>query len=231
MLFKLISILRVQLIFFSVPIILVTCSAMFVIGSESVYNYGFEKYDIPDTTGITMEQLKIAGSQLRDYFDNDEELIRISILKHGTMVPNLFNNREILHMKDVKALVKLVYRIQSMSVGIVIMCVIVGFFNNESRHISRSIIWMGRGGMLTISLTGMIGLLSLLGFDRLFLYFHLVSFSNDLWILDPSRDYLIAMFPQGFFFDATMLIAGLVVIQGLILAMLPRVLRLFWKIR
>ena len=84
--------------------------------------------------------------------------------------------------------------------------------------------------MLTISLTGMIGLFSLLGFDRLFLYFHLVSFSNDLWILDPSRDYLIAMFPQGFFFDATMLIAGLVVIQGLILAMLPRVLRLFWKI-
>ena len=48
MLFKLISILRVQLIFFSVPIILVTCSAMFVIGSEFVYNYGFEKYDIPD---------------------------------------------------------------------------------------------------------------------------------------------------------------------------------------
>ena len=230
MLFKLISILRVQLIFFSVPIILVTCSAMFVIGSEFVYNYGFEKYDIPDTTGIAMEQLKIAGSQIRDYFDNDEELIRISILKHGTMVPNLFNNREILHMKDVKALVKLVYRLQIMSVGIVIMCVIVGFFNNESRHISRSIIWMGRGGMLTISLTGMIGLLSLLGFDRLFLYFHLVSFSNDLWILDPSRDYLIAMFPQGFFFDATMLIAGLVVIQGLILAMLPRVLRLFWKI-
>ena len=83
---------------------------------------------------------------------------------------------------------------------------------------------------MAILLTALVGVLSLVGFDRLFLYFHLISFSNDLWILDPSRDYLIAMFPQGFFFDATMLIAGLVVVQGLMLTMLPRVLRLFWKI-
>ena len=40
-----------------------------------------------------------------------------------------------------------------------------------------------------------------------FRYFHLISFTNDLWILDPRRDYLIMMFPQGFFFDSTMFIA------------------------
>jgi|TARA_B100001964_G_C13907115_1_gene454192 integral membrane protein (TIGR01906 family) len=210
--------------------ILVSCSVLFVIGSQSVYNYGFEKYDIANSTGINAEQLKIAGGQIRDYFSNDEQFIKITIRKHGTMVPNLFNNREILHMKDVKALVKLVQRTQIISVLTVIMCIIAGFFIGESRHLSRSIIWLGRGGILAILLTGLVGVLSLGGFDRLFLYFHLVSFSNDLWILDPSRDYLIAMFPQGFFFDATMLIGGIIMAQGLLLALLPRILRLFWKI-
>ena len=42
---------------------------------------------------------------------------------------------------------------------------------------------------------------SLFNFDRLFLQFHLLSFSNDLWLLDPSRDYLIMLFPQGFWYD------------------------------
>ena len=73
MLFNLISILRVYLIFFCVPVLLVSCNARFVIGSQSVYAYGFEKYDIPKSTGITMDQLNLAGQQIRDYFINDEE--------------------------------------------------------------------------------------------------------------------------------------------------------------
>jgi uncharacterized membrane protein len=28
--------------------------------------------------------------------------------------------------------------------------------------------------------------------------------TNDLWQLDPRRDYLVIIFPQGFWFDATM---------------------------
>jgi len=230
MLFNLISILRVYLIFFCVPVLLVSCNARFVIGSQSVYAYGFEKYDIPKSTGITMDQLNLAGQQIRDYFINDEEFITVTVQKQETMVRNLFNNREILHMKDVKDLVKLVQMIMVVSGVLVVMCIMVGFLNREPRHISRSVIWLGRGGILTILLTALVGILSLGGFDRLFVYFHLISFNNDLWILDPSRDYLIAMFPQGFFFDATMLIVGLIVAQGLFLVMFPRLLRLFWKI-
>ncbi|MDD2471668.1 MAG: DUF1461 domain-containing protein, partial [Dehalococcoidales bacterium] len=37
----------------------------------------------------------------------------------------------------------------------------------------------------------------------------LISFSNDLWLLDPAKDYLIMMFPQGFWADAALLVAAL----------------------
>ena len=80
------------------------------------------------------------------------------------------------------------------------------------------------GGGVTLGLVALVGLGSLVGFDRLFLAFHLISFSNDLWQLDPRRDYLIAMFPQGFFFDATMLIALAVILEAVALVVVPRYL-------
>ena len=77
--------------------------------------------------------------------------------------------------------------------------------------------YAGYGSGLTLGIVLLAGIGSLAGFDRLFLAFHLVSFANDLWQLDPRRDYLIAMFPQAFFFDATMLIAVAASVQAALL--------------
>jgi integral membrane protein (TIGR01906 family) len=52
---------------------------------------------------------------------------------------------------------------------------------------------------------------ALIDFDGLFLLFHYISFSNNLWILDPSKDYLIMMFPEGFFNDAAILIVSTII--------------------
>jgi len=75
------------------------------------------------------------------------------------------------------------------------------------------------GGMLTLALVVFVGLLSLIGFDKLFLAFHIISFDNNLWQLDPRRDMLLIMFPEGFFFDATMWIVGATVVQAGILCL------------
>jgi len=45
----------------------------------------------------------------------------------------------------------------------------------------------------------------------------MVSFSNDLWILDPSKDYLIMMFPQEFFNDAALFMIATIIIVSLII--------------
>ena len=49
------------------------------------------------------------------------------------------------------------------------------------------------------------------GFDTLFLKLHQLAFANDLWQLDPRRDYLVIIFPQGFWLDATMRVVALTV--------------------
>ncbi len=53
------------------------------------------------------------------------------------------------------------------------------------------------GNSITLTLMLALGLGTLLGFDQLFWQFHLISFANELWQLDPTRDYLILLFPTG----------------------------------
>ena len=59
----------------------------------------------------------------------------------------------------------------------------------------------------------------LVGFDDLFEQFHLLSFSNDFWLLDPRTDHLIQMFPSGFWFDVTFAVGAVTLLEGAVVAL------------
>ncbi len=218
------KILVVFLFIALVPVFLAAVNVRWVINFPPLYSYGFDQYDIPRRTGIESSELISAGKQIREYFNNDAELLELSVVLRGVRVQNLYNEREVLHMRDVKALVQGVYRVSELS-GLYLFIVTALGFGLWGRlfvpSFGRLLIW---GGGVTLALVGLVGLSAMAGFDRLFLAFHLISFSNDLWQLDPRRDYLIAMFPQGFFFDATMLIALAVIFQAVALIAIPATL-------
>jgi integral membrane protein (TIGR01906 family) len=200
-----------------VPVFLITTNVRWVINFPPLYSYGFDTYRIPDYTGIERDQLLLAGKQIRDYFNDDEEWLAIRVRVSGVEVANLFNEREVVHMRDVKDLVRGVYMVQMLT-GLYLLAVIAGGFYLWRHRFWRMLSKLaGYGGGFTLALVVLVGLASLVGFDRLFLAFHLISFSNDFWQLDPRRDYLIAMFPEGFFFDATMLIAFATILEAAIL--------------
>ena len=202
-----------------VPVFLVSTNVRIVINAPALYSYGFDRYDIPASTGIERDELLSAAAQIRAYFKNDEDLLDVRVFQRGIR-RSIYNEREVLHMKDVKGLVNGVYRVQLASGGFLIAVALAGFAVYGRRFSADLAGLASLGGFATLALAALVGLGSLVGFDRLFLAFHLVSFSNDLWQLDPSTDMLIAMFPQGFFFDATMAIAALSVVQALLLALI-----------
>ena len=57
---------------------------------------------------------------------------------------------------------------------------------------------------------------SLINFGWVFTLFHQLSFANDLWQLDPFRHWLLLLFPQRFFFEATLILAALAILQYVI---------------
>ena len=206
-----------------VPLLLIASAVRFIINLPALYSYGFDRYEIAAYTGIEHDDLISAGAQIRDYFNNDETDLIIRTFVGGVLTESLYNEREIIHMRDVKGLVQGVYLVQTLAALYIAAFIAVGFAMRRGRFPPTLARCVSGGGMLTLALVGIVSLGALVGFDRLFLLFHLISFSNDFWQLDPRRDYLIAMFPQGFFFDATMLIAACVIISAALCAAIPRI--------
>ena len=83
-------------------------------------------------------------------------------------------------------------------------------------------------GLFSIFLVvGILGIF-LVFFDYFFILFHKISFSNDLWILNPKTDYLIMMFPENFFRDATYAIGIISILEFLFFYL---IIRYFFRIR
>ena len=200
----------------AIPLFLVTESVGWAVNDLRLYRYGFDRYDISTATGISEEGLMESARQIRSYFNSSEEPLELRVPVRG-VERELFNAREVAHMQDVKGLVRGVYLAAVVS-GLFVLGVAgagVALCRRPfSATLARLVLW---GSGLTIGFVLVVGLLSLLGFDQLFLKFHQLSFSNNLWQLNPYQDYLIIMFPQGFWFDATMFVGLSAVGQALVL--------------
>jgi len=197
-----------QIIFIAcLPLLFLTLSITTAFNAPGMYNHSFNKFDIAQVTGISNAELESAGRQLIDYFNSNQELADVTVIKNAEPF-SLFNEREILHLKDVKALVNLNYAVMTFSAIYILgyLAIFLALAFSEWRKVLYQVI---AGSVLTLAVIAMTGILALMDFNWLFLQFHLISFSNDLWLLDPAKDYLIMMFPEGFWFDAAFFIAGL----------------------
>ncbi len=208
----------------AIPVFLIATSVRWVINAPILYSYGFDRYDIPSRTGIERPELISAGRQIRDYFSNGEEYLVVSAVRYGLEVPSLYNSREVLHMKDVKGLVRGVYRAQEVTGVYLLAFAALGLWLGRRPFLPRLGLCATAGGALTLGLVALAGLASAVGFSQVFLLFHQISFTNDLWQLDPRTDVLLMMFPQGFFFDATMWIAGSTILGAVVLVAVSAVL-------
>lgn len=198
------------------PLLLLTGSIAVAVNSLWLYKYGFQKYDISAVTGLDVAQLDKAARGLIAYFNSDEKLISVTVNRGGESFP-LFNEREVIHLKDVKDLFQLDYRVLGGTLVYTLGYAALQIFRGSQVGRRRLAGAIAGGGGFTLALVLGLGAVAMLDFNRFFLQFHLISFANDFWQLDPSRDYLIMLFPQGFWFDATMFLAGLAVVAALLL--------------
>ena len=213
-----------------VPVFLITANVRLVINLPALYSYGYDRYEDQITRYMNIERDDYidGGRQIRDYFNNDAEELDVRVVVGG-ILRSIYSEREVLHMSDVKDLVRGVYRLGELSALYLFAFAVAGMFFEPWRRSLRRTAWhMAMGGAVTLGLVVLVGLGALAGFERLFLAFHEVSFSNDLWQLNPRTDYLIAMFPEGFFFDATILIAVLIIVQSTVLVA-PRWVGAAWR--
>jgi len=212
---RIIGIITKWLFIVCLPLLLLTASLALAVNSAWLYEYGFEKYQVGQTTGLDWPELEKASTGLVHYFNSGEENVSLSVVKDGEPFV-LFNQREVAHLRDVKGLFRLDYWILLGTLICALAYAGVSLWRKEWRRLAWGLVG---GSGLTLVLILALGLGALFNFDQLFLQFHLLSFANELWLLDPSKDYLIMLFPRGFWYNATLFCAlatgiGAVILGG-----------------
>jgi len=194
------------------PILLLTASLATAFNCHWIFNYGFEKYDVSQTTGLSEQNLSKITTSWTGYINSGKEYWDITIEQDGSSFV-LFTSEEQEHFKDVKELVLLDYIVLSLTF---VLCIGYVYYRLRSRtlasknRLAKDIII---GSMISIGCILVLGAASLINFDALFLKMHYLVFPNEFWY---SEGYMLELFPGGFWYDAAFISIGLMTILILI---------------
>jgi integral membrane protein (TIGR01906 family) len=196
------AVLALAVALFTLPVAL---SVRYATTSASWWERGFERYDATGRTGLPQDEVLRVAQETRDYLTNDEARLNVEV--GGTA---FYSEREILHMIDVKRLMARTFDAGWAALGYIIAFGLFVAWRAEHalRRLARSI--LTACGVVALAFVAL-ALFVLSGFDSAFRSFHLLFFTNDLWQLS-SRDGLIQLFPQRFFFDTTVLIGAAILV-------------------
>ena len=195
------------------PIFFLTLNVRVAFNSSWVYSTGFDRNNIEQRTGVPDAELNRIADEFRAYFNNDTEFLNVQL--YGQ---DLFNTREIIHMKDVKALVQGMYILTYIAGAVFVGYLVWGFFRGGRGFLSPALRRVRTAGLVTIGSLATAGIIIGAAFPFFFTLFHEIAFRNDFWMLDPRRDFLVVMFPEQFWLEATLLVAFATVTQALLLA-------------
>lgn len=124
-----------------------------------------------------------------------------------------FNEREVQHMADVRALVGKVLLAHLLALSAIVIVWFAARTRGLRDVVSTGLLW---GSGLTLALAATLGVMMLVDFEWFFLQFHLALFSGNTWVF-ASSDTLIRLYPDAFWSDFGGVLAGLTVLQAAVL--------------
>ena len=181
---------------------------------KSFYRQEYRKLDTAEQIGMSDADLQNATDALLDYLRGKRDDLRVQAVVRGQQ-REVFNQREILHMADVKTLY-----LWAMRIGNGLLILAVAFYLWAwlgKRDIKTILSGYLQGNYVLLGLIAVLGIYAALDFNSFWTGFHKIFFTNDLWLLDPRTDILIQMVPEQFFFD---LVMRIVVSAAILIAIL-----------
>lgn len=181
---------------------------------KSFYQREYQKLDTAEQIGMSGADLQAATDALLDYLRGKREDLHVQATIGGQQ-REVFNQREILHMADVRTLY-----LWAMRIGNGLLILAAAFYlwawigGRDKAAVLGGYL---QGNYILLGLIAALGIYAALDFNSFWTGFHKIFFTNDLWLLDPRTDILIQMVPEQFFFD---LVMRIVVSAAVIIAVL-----------
>jgi integral membrane protein (TIGR01906 family) len=169
--------------------------------NENRYFDAQQKYGLEAVTGMSQEDLRKVTHELLLYCRGDRDNLNMQATVNG-QVREVFDEREKEHMVDVQKLFVKGFKIRTFMIIAFLFLLLLLIYAARTRTLRE----LARGWVITASVLGALlvalGIWFAVDFQNAFTQFHLLFFTNDLWLLDPNYEVLIQMLP-GQFFDST----------------------------
>lgn len=160
----------------------------------------FEKYDIQRKMEVYDGDLMTAVQNLLEYLKGERFTPQSEVTIKSERV-DIFGEREVAHLEDVRELFKRGFVLKWFSFAASVLLLIGLYFSGRPDPLPTVLKALFRSCIAALLILILFISTVLLNFSTSFMYFHLIFFDNDLWLLDPAKENLIRMFPEGFFFD------------------------------
>ncbi len=174
-----------------------------------------------DSYGFSTSDRIALAARVTNWLGNDQDLNALADL--GTPDgQNAFNARELRHLQDVKLLTGHAYRLAILALVLLTVSSTICHRKGVLR------LALQRAARLTLALLLAILVFSLASWDQAFTEFHRLFFASGTWYFAYS-DTLIRLFPERFWIDALLFLAGMTVLQSLALIWLTNPTATGWK--
>ena len=184
----------------------IVLSNLFIFLTPQYLDFEYGKSDFPPAD-------RFNAQDRRRYAAASIEYERGNINFEAFQALGVYNAREINHMVDVRVLIAEVSTFHTMDTILLLVLLVTLIAQTATRPFAaRGLL---AGGLLTIALFGAIGLFAAFGFDTFFTDFHHIFFSGDTWLFNYS-DSLIQFYPERFWFDTSLYLAGLTMVEAIV---------------
>jgi integral membrane protein (TIGR01906 family) len=167
----------------------------------------YKKLDVAADIGLSEEDLVKSTDVLLGYLRATRNDLNVTVTIDGKP-QQMFNQREIDHMVDVKVLYRNAIFVRNLSLilGLAIGGLLLAMYRRKAiRLLARGV---ANASIVFGVILAFVAVYAIVDFYGFWTQFHQLFFRNDLWLLDPSTDNLILMVPESFFFTLVFRIVG-----------------------
>lgn len=163
-----------------------------------------------DYYGFTTSDRLIYAPYAIDYLLNGADITYLGDLRFPDG-SEMYNVRELHHMRDVKTITQYAYWAAVLA-GLIAL-IATGLLWRSHRDRFRAALL--NGSRFTVGIIFAIVIIAITSWDTFFTTFHRIFFTGGTWQFEYS-DTLIRLFPEQFWFDASLIIGGITLLIALL---------------
>lgn len=194
----------------SLMMLIISFSVTVTLNFRPLYYFDIGYLHIAETSGVDEEIIKKNYDLLIDYN---------SMFNHGTLDFPDFTMSEHgkIHFEEVKDIFVGLQYIGIIAFILSALLIIIAVRKKETLCFKLA-------SILTVAVPAALGFFIALNWEKAFVTFHHIFFSNDYWIFNPQTDAIITVLPDTFFMHCAVMILVLVVLGSILCGLTARLI-------